>query len=116
MGRERFIATPIMSESAVRTIKKQLEVRGQEFAYIEDAVKAVMRVAADQTINGNLTNPIHRPLLSSTGRSLSIVPRNMRKEGYIDLEQDDRVEGTLLYEFEASSANMTHRTLPPKQQ
>lgn len=116
MRRQRFIATPIMSEAVVQTIKKQLEVRGQEFANIEDAVKAVMRVAADQTINGNPTSPMHMPLLSSTGRSLSIVPRNMRKEGYIDLEQDDRVEGTLLYEFEASSTNVTHRALPPKQQ
>jgi hypothetical protein len=116
MSRKRFIATPIMSEAAIRTIKKQLESRGQEFAHIEDAVKAVMRVAADQTIHGNVPSPINRPLLSSIGRCLSIVPRNMRKEGYIDLEQDDQVEGTLLYEFEASSSNMTHRALPPKQQ
>lgn len=56
---KRFIATPIMSEAAVQAIKKQLEARGQEFAHIEDAVKAVMRVAADQTINGSLTNPMY---------------------------------------------------------
>lgn len=105
-----------MSEAAIRTVKKQLELRGQEFAHIEDAVKAVMRVAVDQSIHGNFPIPIYQPLLSSKGRCLSIVPRNMKKEGYIDLEQDERVKGTLLYEFEASSSNVTHKALPPKQQ
>ena len=115
-SRKRFIATPIMSESAIQTISKQLERRGIGFANIEDATKAVLRVAADQNINGNVPGSIRRLLLNSTGRSLAIVPRNIRKEGYADLEEDDCVKGTLLYEFETSSLNVTHRLLQAEQQ
>jgi hypothetical protein len=114
---QRFIATSIVSDVVIQAIKAQLDQRGQEFAQIDDAVKAVMRVAADKSINGKLISPnMEKTLLSSTGRSLGVVPRNIRKEGFIDLEQDDRVEGTVLYELEASSQSVTHRTLPQKQQ
>jgi hypothetical protein len=38
----------------------------------------------------------------------------MVKEGYVDLEQDDYREGSLLHRFGSSSSEMTHRTLRPE--
>ena len=55
-------------------------------------------------------------LLNGAGRSLGVVPRSIRKDGYVDLELDDRMEGTLLFEMENPSGKLTHQTSPLAQQ
>lgn len=65
---------------------------GSEFAHVEDAVKACLRLAADDTINGKPTCILWHlkwPWLTITGRSMGIIPRKVDKEGYVDLGLDD---------------------------
>jgi hypothetical protein len=52
-----------MTDEVIKAIKASLDAQGLSFAVIEDAVKAVMRVAADKNINGK--HLIHKSSLSS---------------------------------------------------
>jgi len=72
-----FIHTPIMSEQLV----ERVEASGVKFATVEDAARAAMRIAADNTMNG---------------RALAIVARHIAKSGYIDAAHDDYAEGDFL--------------------
>ncbi|KAK2763780.1 hypothetical protein FQN54_009397 [Arachnomyces sp. PD_36] len=71
-----FIGTPIMPEG----VRETLQASGLDFALVEDAAAAALRIAADKTVHG---------------RSLGIVPRKISETGYMDLKQDDHEEGTL---------------------
>jgi hypothetical protein len=48
----RYISTPLMSPAVKETVTRQLKAQGSEWAHIEDAVKAVARIATDNSING----------------------------------------------------------------
>jgi hypothetical protein len=48
----RFIATHIMSEAHIETLTKTFQASGLDWALAEDSAKAVLRVAADSSING----------------------------------------------------------------
>jgi hypothetical protein len=41
-----------MSEIVAATLVSQLSAQGSELAHVEDSVKAVLRLATDQSING----------------------------------------------------------------
>jgi hypothetical protein len=48
----RFIKTPIMSENVLERLAPALKKEGSEFAEVEDSVKAVLKIACDEGING----------------------------------------------------------------
>jgi len=48
----RFIATPIMSERAIDVLTQKFREFDLDWALAQDSAKAVLRVAADPTING----------------------------------------------------------------
>lgn len=52
LTRGRFIATPIMSEEILKALDEKLHEGNSDWALAEDSVKAVMRIAADKSING----------------------------------------------------------------
>ncbi|KAL2273074.1 hypothetical protein FJTKL_05594 [Diaporthe vaccinii] len=66
-------------------IKSKMIEAGVEFAETEDAVKAVMRIATDPSVNG---------------RSLGVLSRDRAPQGYIDLDSDDYREGDFIYPME----------------
>jgi hypothetical protein len=51
----RFIKTPIMSEDIGKRLGSALVNMGSDFAEVEDSVKAVLRVACDEGINGMIS-------------------------------------------------------------
>ncbi|KIV99232.1 uncharacterized protein PV09_09096 [Verruconis gallopava] len=68
------IPTPIIPDEVKPIMEANMKSRGSDWAHLEDAVKACLRLAADDSING---------------RALGIVPRYVDKEGYIDVALDD---------------------------
>jgi hypothetical protein len=50
----RFVATAIMSEISVRILTKNFQESGLDWALAEDSAEAVLRVATDASINGEL--------------------------------------------------------------
>jgi len=65
-----FIRTPIMSSA----VQQMITEKGVTFAEKTDAAAAVLHLASDRTING---------------RACGILPRDIAKEGYVDLDRDD---------------------------
>ncbi|KAF2421167.1 NAD(P)-binding protein [Tothia fuscella] len=96
-----FIATPIMSEQVIEILGKNLKDKNSDWAEVEDSAKAVIRVAADETING---------------RTIAIVPRLERKEGYMDMGFDDYPAGSDQERWQTMILGLTHRTLPQEVQ
>ena len=47
-----------MSDAVGKRLASQLAANGSAFAEIEDSVKAVMRVAADQSVNGKIVRRV----------------------------------------------------------
>ncbi|KAL9083516.1 MAG: hypothetical protein Q9165_008497 [Trypethelium subeluteriae] len=88
--------------------KTKLTAAGMEFAEVEDAVSAVLRIACDPTIHGMLFQITlkNKSADSTTGRSLGILPRTRAPEGYIDLAVDDLKPADSLYAFEHMALNM----------
>ncbi|KEQ92113.1 hypothetical protein AUEXF2481DRAFT_43516 [Aureobasidium subglaciale EXF-2481] len=82
-----FVDTGIIPEP----FKSKLIAAGMQFASIDDAVKAVLRISCDPTIHG---------------RSLAVIPRAFSPEGYVDLESDDMAPGDNLYVFEQMALSM----------
>ncbi|KAH0830955.1 hypothetical protein AYO21_06485 [Fonsecaea monophora] len=74
--------------------------QGLSFAEVNDAVKVIMRIATDPTLNG---------------RTLSNVPRLVARSGYVDFAMDDFEEGSILDRFQRSVAQIkyTHMASPP---
>jgi hypothetical protein len=113
---DRFIATAIMSDRAVDTLTQRFKDLDLDWALAEDSAKAVLRVAADPTINGMLHyHAVMGSLLIIGGRTLGIVPRAMVKEGYVDLDYDDCKAGTLLGRLQAGALGVNHRIAPQSQ-
>jgi NAD(P)-dependent dehydrogenase (short-subunit alcohol dehydrogenase family) len=97
-----FIATAIMSTEVKERISRTLQSQNSDFADIDDAAKAVLRVAADDQING---------------RALAIVPRKDVKEGYLDCQADEYPEGSWLHKWaDWGAAGFNHRALPKEKQ
>jgi len=89
-----FIRTPIISEQASQVIGARLDAMGLGWAEVEDSVKAVLRVATDEAING---------------RALAVCPRADFKEGWVDMERDDYPEGSALKRWLQCSSGASHR-------
>lgn len=47
-----FINTPIMSATVIEQLGPALKNMNSDFAEVEDSVKAVLRLACDESING----------------------------------------------------------------
>ncbi|TVY51496.1 5'-hydroxyaverantin dehydrogenase [Lachnellula cervina] len=86
-----YIKTPIMSEAVVNHVLS----KGVLFALLEDACKAVLRVASDKSING---------------RALAIISREESIAGYIDVAHDDYTEGDFLRKLQNVVLVTSHRT------
>ncbi|TLD27923.1 NAD(P)-binding protein [Venturia nashicola] len=91
-----FINTPIMSATVIKKLVLAFKAMKSDFAEVEDSVKAVLRLACDQTING---------------RALGIIPRDRIEAGYVDLEVDDYAKGDLLHELLSIAVSVNHRSL-----
>ncbi|EHY52470.1 hypothetical protein ABEF95_014906 [Exophiala dermatitidis] len=85
-----FIETKIMSEAVLDHLKNA----NTQFATVDDAASALLRIVADKSIHG---------------RSLAILPRSLAPRGYVDLCDDDQ-EGTLLYRLQEAASKGTHRS------
>ncbi|KAK5087849.1 hypothetical protein LTR05_002064 [Lithohypha guttulata] len=72
-----FIQTKIMSEAFVQ----YLQQRNVDFATVEDAAEAALKIISDTRVKG---------------RSLAILPRSLNLQGYQDLDNDDYPDDTLL--------------------
>jgi hypothetical protein len=83
-----------MPDEIIAMVDAQLKSQGQEWAVTEDSVKAVLRVACDESING---------------RTLGVMPKNLYKEGYVDLELDEHKEGSILHPLGARASNWTEQ-------
>lgn len=86
-------------------IKSKMIEAGVEFAETEDAVKAVMRIATDLSVNGKLISIIWMwlstdQLVLRKGRSLGVLSRDRAPQGYIDLDSDDYREDDFIYPME----------------
>ncbi|KEF63065.1 uncharacterized protein A1O9_01041 [Exophiala aquamarina CBS 119918] len=86
-----FIRTKIMSD----TVLQYLDNLGVDFATVEDAAAAALRIIADPKV---------------VGRSFAIVPRSLAPRGYQDIDFDDYEEGSFLGKLQALAAGGTHRT------
>lgn len=88
-------------------IKAKLQAGGIEFAELEDAVKAVLRVATDKSINGTSHHgPVRNILTTISGRSLGIVARERNSVGYMDLNSDDYKEEDVMFPMEQVALNI----------
>lgn len=105
----RFIQTKILSDAVVA----YLENVNTEFATVEDAAVALMKVVSDTNIAGTRqSNPasFFSKLTNTQGRAFAILPRSYAPQGYVDLCDDDK-EGTLLHELgRVAVGGATHRS------
>jgi hypothetical protein len=97
-----FVDTGIIPEP----FKSKLMAAGMQFASIDDAVKAVLRVSCDPTIHGQSGLSYMHIFADAIGRSLAVIPRAFASEGYVDLESDDLAPEDNLYAFEQMALNM----------
>jgi hypothetical protein len=72
-----------------------LDNLGVDYATVEDAAGAVLRIVTDPKVNG---------------RSFAIVPRSLAPRGYKDIDYDDYAEGSFLGKLQVSAAGGDHRT------
>lgn len=104
-----FVATPIMSDQ----VKQLVRDRGITFADKEDAGAAVLHIASDKSINGNMASlflfSIHVVLTAFLGRSLCILPRDVAPQGYRDLQRDDNAEGDIMTDWQNTVMGASHR-------
>ena len=87
----RFIETKILSKD----VAALLTSRGVEFATVEDAALALLRILSDPKVNG---------------RAVAIVPRSISPSGYQDIDHDDYEEGTFLGKLQAGVGLINHRS------
>lgn len=87
---QRFIATKILSKD----VKDLLTSQNVEFATVDDAAVALLKIVSNQDV---------------IGRALAILPRSLASSGYADLEIDDYDESTLLGKLQAGVGGVTHR-------
>ena len=87
---QRFIATKILSKD----VKAALTSQNVEFATVDDAAVALLKIVSNQDV---------------IGRALAIVPRSIAPSGYLDIAIDDYDENTLLGKLQAGVTGATHR-------
>jgi len=94
-----FVETKILSKQAV----EHLTGRGITFAAVEDAGQALLRIVSDPSVNG---------------RAFAIVTRDHAPRGYVDINFDDYVSGTLLGNLQdsAGGAGSHRQVLKPEDQ
>ncbi|KAL3460220.1 hypothetical protein BJX64DRAFT_290545 [Aspergillus heterothallicus] len=85
-----FIKTALMSDEVAHTLTSA----GVNFATVDDAGRALLRLAADT---------------KATGRSLAILPRELTPSGYVDLNLDDFPKGTPLRVMQDTALATAHR-------
>lgn len=76
-------------------VLQYLDNLGIEFATVEDAAGAALRIITDPKV---------------IGRSFAIVPRSLAPRGYQDIDFDDYEEGSFLGKLQVSAAGGDHRT------
>lgn len=76
-----YVRTPILSAKVI----EYLQGKGVKFATVDDCARAMLNIAADQSIHG---------------RSFGIVPREEASQGYVDLEHDDYQDGDFMKEWQ----------------
>jgi hypothetical protein len=59
----RFVATSIMSDISIHILTKKFQESSLDWALAEDSVEAVLRVATDTSINGELIFPLVNMLI-----------------------------------------------------
>jgi len=72
-----------------------LDNRGIEYATVEDAAEAAMRIITDPKV---------------VGRAFAILPRSLAPRGYRDIDIDDYEEGSFLGQMQALAGGSSHRT------
>lgn len=97
----RYIRTPILPP----TVQEYLENKGVGFALVEDCCRAMLLIATDTTINGNLVVIMimyfSKPKTNlPTGCALGVVSRSHAHEGYMDLNLDDYKPGSLYLDWQ----------------
>jgi len=99
------------------TVLQMLADAGTEFATVEDAGAALLRLASDTSINGTRLMwgglYVARPggiLTRSVGRAFAIVPRSQHPRGYMDIDYDDYPDGSVLKLWQDLSTGAVHRT------
>ncbi|KFZ20388.1 hypothetical protein V502_03204 [Pseudogymnoascus sp. VKM F-4520 (FW-2644)] len=88
-----LIATPIMRQGFLETVEKEFQTMDLDLAKTQDAVRAVLRIAADESING---------------RSLAIVPRQVSPSGYMDLNLDDFENGSTVDKLQKAVLSISY--------
>ena len=87
----RFVKTGILSQSSIENLTKA----GFEFAEIDDAARAVMKLCSDPSING---------------RTFAITPRSVCESGYADTAADEyHEESPVLKTFQDLALGAKHR-------
>lgn len=79
-----------MSETVVQHLKQ----RNVEFATVEDAAEAALRIISDSKV---------------VGRSFAILPRSIAPRGYQDIDYDDYPDGILLKKLQDAAAVGNYR-------
>ncbi|OAG39277.1 hypothetical protein AYO21_06481 [Fonsecaea monophora] len=91
-----YTRTTVLSPEVNKTLDGLFASQGLSFALVEDAVRAMMRIATDPSLNGH---------------ALSNVPRVVASSGYVDVNSDDFVDGSLLDRFQKSVAEIKYPNL-----
>ena len=86
----RFVQTKIMSE----TVVQHLHQRNVEFATVEDAGEAALRIISDPKV---------------IGRSFAILPRSLAPRGYQDIDYDDYPDDILLKKLQDAAEAGNYR-------
>ena len=74
-------------------VYEAIRAKGIDFATVESCLSAAMRIACDKDINGISSAAKLSTLLTGVlGHSFAIVPYSTVKEGFLDLDEDDRVD------------------------
>ncbi|RFU28545.1 hypothetical protein B7463_g7791, partial [Scytalidium lignicola] len=88
-----YTASTVNTPEFQKALEELFASQALSFARVEDAIKVIMRIATDPTLNG---------------RAFSNVPRVVAPAGYVDLAVDDFQEGTLLDRFQKSVAEIKY--------
>ena len=91
----RFVETKIMSE----TVVQHLHQRNVEFATVEDAGEAALRIISDPRV---------------IGRSFAILPRSVAPRGYQDIDYDDYPDGIFLNKLQEAAGAGNYRATVSK--
>ena len=74
-------------------VYEAIRAKGIDFATVESCLAAAMRIACDKNINGiSSAAELSNLLTGDVGHSFAIVPYSTAKEGFLDINEDDKVD------------------------